>query len=703
MYFDSFFVILQNKLIIQDKSAMIKDILSDNATAQAGNKELAVLRKYFPQCFTVEGKFDIEAFKAVLPEGTDVTDETSGFSFLGKNYARMLTNMDTTTIIRPDAEHNALPENRNSQNVYISGDNLDALQHLVKSYYGRVKVIYIDPPYNTGSDGFVYNDKFNFSSVQLAEKLDIATECAERILSMTKRGSASHAAWLTFMFPRLTFARDLLTKDGVIFISIDDNEQANLKLLCDEVFGEENFIAQIIIQSNKRGQTYKQLAKTHEYLLVYANSGETIIQELKKELTGKIQKDYISEFTERELRNRNPKYGRFNRPNLFYPIYANPNEKDENGYHPISDTRSLEFSIEILPYNSENGESCWRWGKNKLNKNIGPTSMDSTVVAREKSSGKWGVYEKYRKGTYKAKTIWLEDVEITGDDDEEDEIWDETGVITEQGSVELKKYDMAETFDFPKPTYLIKKLLTLGADRDSICVDFFSGSGTTADSVFNLNIIDGFRKFIAVQLPVNMDEKLEKTPQNDKKKVQKVIDFLEENNYPHTLDYVGFERIKRAAKKIKEEHPDYNGDLGFKHYTLEEPKQDVLTLMERFDPATDALSAITVDDFGEDTILRTWMVRDGYGLTDEAEVLILGDYKAYWMMNHLYFIEYDTKFNADSIVALMDKYNGEAFSPKNIVIFGYSFGFTHREELQKNLRTLKDGNKSLSVNIEVRY
>ena len=682
---------------------MINNIIEKNEQAQAGAKELQGLKQLFPQCFNGEGEFDIEAFKASLPGGMKITDETSGFNWLGKNYARMLTNMDTTTVIRPDAEHNSLPENKNSQNVYISGDNLDALQHLVKSYSGKVKVIYIDPPYNTGSDGFVYNDKFSFDTEQLAVRLGVDLERAARILSMTKRGSASHAAWLTFMLPRLSFARDLLTNDGVIFISIDDNEQANLKRLCDEVFMEENFIAQIIIQSNKRGQTYKQLAKTHEYLLVYANSGETIIQELKKELTGNIQKDNISEFSERELRNRNPKYGKFNRPNLFYPIYANPNQKDENGYYPISDTRSLEYSIEILPLNSENGESCWRWGKKKLNKNIGLSSMDSTVVAREKSSGKWGVYEKFRKGTYKAKTIWLEDVEITDDDEEDDEIWDETGVITEQGSVELKKYDMAETFDFPKPTYLVKKLLTLGSDRDSICIDFFSGSGTTADSVLNLNLLDGFRKFIAVQLPLNLDEKLEKTPQNDKPKVQKVIDFLEENGYPHTLDYVGFERILRASKKIKEDHPDYNGDLGFKHFTLEEVRQDTLDKMDKFDPNAAFGDDTTLKDFGEDTVLRTWLVSDGYGLTEDAEVIDLAGYKAYAKGDHLYMIADDGDFTADSMVALMDKYNNEPFSPQHIVLFGYSFGATNRVMLQTNLRTLKDGSKSLKVNLDVRY
>lgn len=681
---------------------MIKDIMNHNADAVAGQKEMDALKKYFPQCFHADGVFDIEAFKAALPGGTTITDETSGFNWLGKNYARMLTNMDTTTLIRPDEEHNAKPENKDSQNVYISGDNLDALQHLVKSYSGKVKVIYIDPPYNTGSDGFVYNDKFNFTAEDLAKRLDVTPERAERILSMTRRGSASHAAWLTFMLPRLSFARDLLTDDGVIFISIDDNEQANLKRLCDEVFGEENFIAEIVIQSNKRGQTYKQLAKTHEYLLVYTNSSETIVNELKKELSGDIKCDNISEFSERELRNRNPKYGKFNRPNLFYPIYANPNVKDKNGYSPVSDKRTLEYSIEILPYNSEMKESCWRWGKKKFNLNIGETSLDSTVVAREKSSGQWGVYEKYRKGTYKAKTIWFEDMEITEEDDD-DGIWDETGVITEQGSVELRKYGMADTFDFPKPTYLVKKLLTIGSDEDSICVDFFSGSGTTADSVFNLNLLNGKRTFIVVQLPLDLEEKLEKTPKADKHKVQTVIDFLEKNNYPHTLDYVGLERIKRAAKKIHDENPLFAGDLGFKHYTLEEPKEDTLLQMERFDPSNDLLATLEVKDFGLETVLRTWLVADGYGLTENAEEVMLGDYKAYWKEDHLYMINPDHDFNESSVAALMDKYNGEPFSPHNIVIFGYSFGFTHREELQKNLRTLKDGNKTLTVNIDVRY
>ena len=163
------------------------------------------------------------------------------------------------------------------------------------------------------------------------------------------------------------------------------------------------------------------------------------------------------------------------------------------------------------------------------------------------------------------------------------------------------------------------------------------------------------------------------------------------------------ERIKRAAKKIKDENPLFAGDLGFKHYILEEPKEDALLKMEEFNPTLDVFSDITANDFGVETVLRTWLVTDGYGLTEDAEEINLDGYIAYHKGNHLYFINPDDNFTAGSIAALMDKYNSEAFSPQNLVIFGYSFGFTHREELQKNLRTLKEGNKTLTVNIDVRY
>lgn len=655
---------------------MIKDILANNETAQAGKKEIKVLRQYFPQCFTVDGKFDMEAFKDALPEGTDITDETSGFTFLGKNYARMLTNMDTTTIIRPDAEHNALPENKDSKNVYISGDNLDALQHLVKSYYGQVKVIYIDPPYNTGSDGFVYNDKFNFTAEQLAEKLDIAKERAERILSMTKRGSASHAAWLTFMLPRLTFARDLLAKDGVIFISIDDNEQANLKLLCDEVFGEENGVGQVIWK-NVTDNNPTQITIEHEYILCYSKN---------KELLESAWKSKISEIKEILVAKGRELTEKFSGENL------------QGAWKTwFSQNKSQLGPMDRYKYIDEGGvytgsQSVHNPGKNGYHYDI--LHPITGKACKEPLMGYRFPEASMRKMIEEGRILFGEDetklVEIkvyaSEYQDKFSSVFEYDG---RSAANELRALfpEYKQIFKNPKPTFLIEHILSFIELGDTYVIDFFGGSSTTAHTVLDLNRRDqGNRKFILVQWqePCKPDGEAAKAGYK-------------------TIDEIGMERIKRAAKKIKADNPLFAGDLGFKHYTLVEPKEDTLTLMDEFDPKLDAMTTITIDDFGEDTILRTWLVRDGYGLTDEAEVMMLGEYKAYWMKNHLYFIEPDDKFNADSIVALMDKYNGESFSPKNIVIFGYSFGFTHREELQKNLRTLKDGNKSLSVNIDVRH
>ncbi len=681
---------------------MIKEIIQNNEDLTPNSQTLVVLHTHFPQCFNNEGKFDIDKFKELIKTDVDITHEGYDLNFLGKNYAKLLVSIDTTTVIQPDLEHNAKSENANSQNLYISGDNLDGLKHLLKSYTGAVKCIYIDPPYNTGSDGFVYNDNFSFTPTELVDKLSISEEQAQKIFDLTTNGRASHSAWLTFMYPRLLLARDLLASDGVIFISIDDNEQSNLKLICDTVFGEENMLSQIVIQSNKRGQTYKQLAKTHEYLLVYTKDESCIINELKKEINGVPKTDEIGEFSERELRNRNPKYGKFNRPNLFYPIYINPNTVDSNGYSMVSSERTIEFSVEVFPFNSEGVESCWRWGKTKLNKNIGETSLLSNVVGRIKTTGEYGIYEKYRKGTYKAKTIWYDDLVISDDDDDDDDgIWDETGVITEQGSTELRKYGMGEVFDFPKPTYLIKKVLEIGANIDSICMDFFSGSGTMAEAVLDLNSKLGNRKFISIQMPENIDDKFNRSSKNDKPKIQKVIDFLDENSYPHTLDYIGIERIKRAASKVKSES-GADIDYGFKHYTLIEPSTETIDKLEEFKADAMFTNNDTLSMFGKETVLETWLVKDGYGFGAKVEEIKLKNYKAYFCGKHLYFIE--AGINENDMVALLDKYQQEpSFSPENIVVFGYSFNFSQTEMLRKNLFVLRDSHKNLKANFDIRY
>lgn len=267
---------------------MIKDIIAANESVTPNQKEINILKEYFPSCFNTDGTFDLVRFSEFLKDKIDITREGYELRFLGKNYAKMLASLDTETVIVPDDAHNSLPENINSENIYISGDNLDGLKHLLKSYAGKVNCIYIDPPYNTGSDGFVYNDKFSYSVEELVEKLSINEEQAQRIIDLTKRGSASHSAWLMFMYPRLQLARDLLAKDGVIFLSIDDNEQGNLKLLCDDIFNEVNFVAQLVWEKKKKGSYLADsITNIKEYVLVYAKRKEEfsgLIGEINNEI-----------------------------------------------------------------------------------------------------------------------------------------------------------------------------------------------------------------------------------------------------------------------------------------------------------------------------------------------------------------------------------------------------------------------------------
>ena len=286
---------------------MIKDIMNANDSATPNSREMAVLKENFPSCFRADGSFDIERFKEFLSDKIAVTGEGYELKFLGKNYARLLASIDTTTVVVPDEEHNSKPENMNSENIYISGDNLDGLKHLLKSYSGQVKCIYIDPPYNTGTDGFVYNDQFNFTVEELSEKLSISEEQAQRILDLTKRGSASHSAWLMFMYPRLQLARDLLSKDGVIFISIGNDEMSNLRIICDDIFGEENFIGNISRVMKSGGGKGQFFSPNIDYILTYARN-ITVTPKFRVPVSQKTLNNYYKN-VESEGERKGERYG----------------------------------------------------------------------------------------------------------------------------------------------------------------------------------------------------------------------------------------------------------------------------------------------------------------------------------------------------------------------------------------------------------
>ncbi|WP_016995178.1 site-specific DNA-methyltransferase [Lysinibacillus boronitolerans] len=657
---------------------MIKDIMNANEGVTPNSREMTVLKENFPSCFKEDGSFDIERFKEFLSDKIAVTGEGYELKFLGKNYARLLASIDTTTVVVPDEEHNSKPENVNSENIYISGDNLDGLKHILKSYSRKVKMIYIDPPYNTGTDGFVYNDQFNFTVEELSEKLSISEEQAQRILDLTKRGSASHSAWLMFMYPRLLLARDLLTDDGVIFISIDDNEQANLRLLCDDVFGEENFVAQLIVTVKPEGRRYGYFAKTHDYANVYCKNSATLnLNEIEVDGAEYQYFDNVGGFNLKGLRNRNVQaFNSSNRPNLRYPFYVNISNPDKNGLCSVSTTPKAGW-VEVLPSTINGLESVWRWGKARS------TEFYSELVAYKGNDNEIRVFQKERKLTQTAKTVLK-----IAEENEYNCLLEDKDIISNKGTKEVQELLGKGIFDFPKPLKLIETFISIGTNDDDIVLDFFSGSATTAHAVMKLNAEDGGnRKFIMVQLPEKVKEGSE----------------AEKAGF-NTIDQIGIVRINRAAKSIKEEFPDTTSDLGFKHYSLAEPEQNTLDKLEKFDPNENKLFADKdlLGEFGKPTVLATWLVRDGYGLTEDAEELNFAGYKGYYIGKHLYLV--DPELSDKAIEAIVVKYETDgSFNPENVVLFGYSFTWTEMEALKINLKRLKDTEKNLRINFDIRY
>lgn len=640
---------------------MIKQIIENNAEVKPNSQKLEALKEHFAGCFTAEGAFDIERFKVLMKDEVNISNEGYSLDFLGKNYANLIASVDTTTVIEPDLEHNNKPENKDSENIYISGDNLDALKHLLKSYAGQVKCIYIDPPYNTGSDGFVYNDNFRFTSEELEKKLSIDEKEAKRILDLTSRGSSTHSAWLMFMSPRLQLARELLAKDGVIFISIDDNEQANLKLLCDYVFGEENFLANLTRRTKSGGGSAADaFAVENDYILVYARDAE------------KLGSLYIP-FTEEYLKRYK--------------------EEDENGKY-FWDTMSRSCTG-TKPYLIEAPDGTMlegNWFKSEDTYLKEKEAGDIRII--KKSDGTWSVQFKQRIAEgKKLRSILIEEVirrDLLGND-----------VKSTQEDLEI--LGMGGLFSNPKTVFLLNYLLQLIAGDSNYIVDFFSGSATTAEAVFQNNIsLMKKNHFIMVQLPENLDESARKATGVTKATLERDINFLDDNNYPHTLDYIGFERIKRAADKIKSENPLFTGDIGFKHYTLKEVPENVLDKMVEFNPKVSEFGKNWLELFGRETVLETWKVRDGYGMNAKIDSVKLVDYTAYQCGDHLYLTDAD--MSDDAITALVDKYEEQtAWGPHYIVLFGYSFNFGATDALKKNLPLLNEGEKQIKINIDIRY
>ena len=656
---------------------MIKDIMTANEEVLPNSREMAVLKENFPSCFHKDGSFDIERFKEFLSDKVAVTNEGYELKFLGKNYARLLASMETTTVIVPDEEHNAQPENLNSQNVYISGDNLDGLKHLLKSYSHKVKCIYIDPPYNTGKDDFAYNDNFTFSAEELAEKLSIDIEQANRILDLTKRGSASHSAWLMFMYPRLMLSRDILSNNGVIFISIDGNELDNLKLLCDDIFGENNFVGNII-WNNATDNNPTNIAIEHEYIICYARNHAALepvwkssvsdVKDLLIQVGDKLSADYPDEkefqvawqawYREhKEQLSPLDRYKYIDRGGVYTGSQSVHNPGRE-GYrydviHPVTRKPCVQplmgyrFPESSMKELLDSGKILFGADESKI--------IELKVYAKEYKDKLSSVYElDGRLGAYDIKDLFPEAKQI---------------------------------FKNPKPVQVIQRIISFALGNDDIFIDFFSGSGTSAESLFRyITSQKSKNTFIHIQLQ-------EKTKQGSE---------AASLGYS-TIDQIGMERIKRAAAKIREEHPDTTADLGFKHFTLKEPAGDTLDKLLKFTPEDNGMfSSDLVDEFGVPTVLTTWLVRDGYGFTEPAQTIDFAGYTAYYKGKHLYLI--GKELSNEAITAIVEKYETDgAFNPENVVLFGYSFSWSEIDALKINLARLKDTEKNLRINFDVRY
>ncbi|MFH0939371.1 MAG: site-specific DNA-methyltransferase [Planctomycetota bacterium] len=326
----------------------------DGRSLNITEEKISKLKKNLPEVFT-EDKIDWEKLKAALGEDIEFKNERYVLNWAGKSDAFRVLQSPTTATLVPCKDESVNFDK--TENIFIEGENLEVLKVLQKSYFGKIKMIYIDPPYNTGNDNFIYPDKFSETKEEYLSRIGDKDEAgfmtSEGLFRKNSKDSGHyHSHWLSMMYPRLFLARNLLREDGVIFVSIDDNEVHNLRLMMNEVFGEENFFAQIIVRSNSRGQTYKQIAKTHEYILIYTRNFESELNELEKDETSNDLnlKDKIGNYNIRELRNRNPKFGKHNRPNLFYPIYVNPSRFDHDGFgvaRQVDVERILELTVKF--------------------------------------------------------------------------------------------------------------------------------------------------------------------------------------------------------------------------------------------------------------------------------------------------------------------------------------------------------------------
>ena len=567
------------------------------------NENFEKLAALFPNCVTegADGKaIDFDLLKQELSHAVvEGNKERYRLEWPGKREAIVTANLPTTKTLRPVREDSV--DFDNTENLYIEGDNLEVLKLLQESYLGKVKMIYIDPPYNTGKD-FVYKDNFSKDAQEELIESGQKDEYNQRLVANPETAGRYHSDWLSMMYPRLKLARNLLTQDGAIFISIDDNEQHNLRRLCDDIFGEHNKLGVIANINNPKGRSDdKFIATAHEYIVVYGkDSAHTTVHGFEPD--EKITKRYNKEdtngnkFREIDLRKTGDADRRSDRPDMFYYFYAledNPADlivSKEKTNHPNR--------IEIIPLKDDNSDGRWRWGFQTAKDNL-----DSVYAKFMPTRKIWGIFEKdYLEGRPPVKST---------------SSWTHKDVNSERGSEQMIELGFdKETFSRPKPLGTLRRVMEIGTlpKEKSIVLDFFSGSAGLCQAMFEL-VSDGKRDltFVAVQLP-------ESTPENSAARKEGFEKITE----------IARSRITRSSAKIKEE-TNADIDYGFRVYRLDSSNmQDVYYKPQDYDQTNLDLFADNVkSDRTADDLLAQVMLDWGLPLSLKIEQATISGKKVF--------------------------------------------------------------------------
>lgn len=676
---------------------LLRDSEKYNQQVKSNTAFLNELKHKLPEFFTKDGFFDLDKFKNQLRE-KNVNELSEGYQldFIGKDYARRQAGEVSNTVIVPDEKQNQ-GEGKNSKNLFFTGDNLEVLRHLQNNYQNKIDVIYIDPPYNTGSDGFVYPDSFEYSDDKLKEMFGLNDDQVERLKSI--QGKSSHSAWLTFMYPRLALAKRLLSHNGVIFISIDDNEQANLSLLMNELFSDINLVANIHCQlSTTQGMKVRaakqgNIVKNAEYILCYTRSG-------KRNVAKHPIYDFRPEYDEHYSLYKKDDGTICNLSDIY--DYHHPNDLNTNQSLSLGEAfkKSNEFKLFV---------------RSHLANIVCSDKIGNVFDANQLRYGQWKqVNHENRayfltidnKGKMK-QLLLLKDSWGTADDFYENEglrkirgnwwpdFYVDMGNVSKEGGIKFN--------NGKKPVRLIKQLIKMVSNKDDLVMDFFAGSSTTADAVMQLNAEDGgHRKFIMVQLP----EKTYHTNKDGKEVPTKGGKVAYDAGFK-SIDEISRERIRRAAKKIKEDNEltlpkDFDGS--FKHYRVVNPAKQTLEDIDDFDPnntnlftnMVEGLSSnslnVAGDASGEQTILTTWLTQDGYAFDTDVEDKQLGTYHAHLVDDRLYLI--NEGWSSEQTKGLLNQLGKNELHLQSIVLFGYSFNIAELRELESGLQQL-DSNVTL--------